>query len=298
MVFSDRELAARELERIGYYRLKAYIHVFRRVPENSELRPGTRFESVLWHYQFDRDLRVAVLRGLERVEIGVRAKMTAHLAKEGGCFAHRDPNLLEVATSEKGKVIFDPVRWWTDLDKAVENDKDETFIEHFRQNYTDFPKIPCWMALEISSFGDLSRIYKGCKIYIRDAMAAEFGVDEAVLGSWLLALSNVRNFCAHHGRLWNRSFNILPRILKGRKNVHWSQAPRDRLFIRLAIIRHILRKLHDDDEWAEQIEKGLGEDFSDPRRAVRMGFPLRTDPQGKKVLFDWRQHPLWTGKAP
>lgn len=298
MVFADRTVAARELGRIGYYRLKGYIHHFRRVPTNSDLQPGTRFEQPLWFYQFDGDLRMAVMRGLERVEIGIRAILTSRLTAAGGCFAHRDPNLLQMAKSDSGKVVFDPIQWLTDLDEAVNKNKDEAFIVHFRQNYTDFPRIPCWMALELTSFGELSRIYRGCPPQMRDAMADDFGINERVLGSWLLTLSHVRNFCAHHGRLWNRSFNIKPLILKGRKNTHWEQAPRDRMFIRLAIIRHVLRRLHDEDEWAGQIEKGFGQDFSNPMIAVRMGFPFEMDAQGKKVLLDWRQHPLWTGKVP
>ncbi len=298
MVFSDRALATRELARIGYYRLKGYIHPLRKDPASSVLSPGIPFEQALWYYQFDRDLRIAVLRGLERVEIGVRAMLTAHLTKAGGCFAHRDPNLLEVARSESGAVIFDPVDWLGKLDDAVMKDKHEAFIAHFRNTYSGFPRVPCWVALELTHFGDLSRIYKGCKNGMRDAMAKDFGIDEKVLGSWILTLSNVRNFCAHHGRLWNRSFRVQPLLVLGRGKGYWKDAPRDRLFLRLAILRRILKVFSDDNEWAEQIERGFGQDFSDPRIAARMGLPFSLDVRGSKVFFDWGKHPLWAPSSP
>ena len=41
-------------------------------------------------------------------------------------------------------------------------------------------------------------------------IAKAFGLDGTVLGSWLHALSYVRNLAAHHQRLWNRAYTIKP----------------------------------------------------------------------------------------
>jgi len=62
------------------------------------------------------------------------------------------------------------------------------------------------MSLEVSSFGLLSQIFsnlkKGNEKY---AVTNHFGLyDVGILENWMLCFSNIRNVCAHHGRLWNR----------------------------------------------------------------------------------------------
>jgi abortive infection bacteriophage resistance protein len=48
------------------------------------------------------------------------------------------------------------------------------------------------------------------------AIASVYGIDEKVLQSWLHHLSLVRNICAHHSRLWNREFSIIPETPKSK----------------------------------------------------------------------------------
>lgn len=304
MVFTDRPRAERELARIGFYRLKGYIHPFRKSSSpdqdssDSTLRPGTSFEQVLGRYEFDRELREIVFRGLERVEVGIRATLTEELTAGGDSFAHRDRQLLGEAISDEGTVIFDPTRWIYELDAEVVKDTDEAFIRYYRNTYSDSPRVPCWMALQMTSFGDLSRIYKGCNFDIRDKVAKNLGVDEEALSSWLHALSDVRNCCAHHGRLWNRSFSVNVKILTGpNREFYWKQMPKNRLFIRLAIIRHLLERMNDAGEWVELLEGKCRDDFNNDWNKLRMGFPFRWK-DNKKILIDWTTHPAWTGGYP
>ena len=221
--------------------------------------------------------------------------LTERLTAGGDSFAHRDPKVLGEVTSSRGTSIFDPTKWLYELDDKVGKDNHEAFIRYYRDTYAESPRVPCWMALQMSSFGDLSRIYKGCNSGIRDKIAKELNVDEEVLGSWLHALGDVRNFCAHHGRLWNRSFSVRVRTLTGPNRLFfWKQMPADRLFIRLAIIRHLLGRMNDDGEWVEMIDPPFRNDFNNEKVATRMGLPYRMN-GNFKVLLDWTTHPVWTG---
>ena len=66
---------------------------------------------------------------------------------------------------------------------------DEEFIKAFKSKYTNhFP--PSWIMLEITTF--------------------DFGVADTVMVSWLHAMTYIRNVCAHHSRLWNRTLGISP----------------------------------------------------------------------------------------
>ena len=87
---------------------------------------------------------------------------------------------------------------------------DEEFIKAFKSKYTNhFP--PSWIMLEITTFGTMSILYSNlnsgrCKRQI----AKYFGVADTVMVSWLHAMTYIRNVCAHHSRLWNRTLGISP----------------------------------------------------------------------------------------
>ena len=66
LVVSDPNVLMRQLEAMGYYRLCAYWHPFKQV--DSSFVPGTSFDVVWNRYVFDRQLRLAVMDAIERVE--------------------------------------------------------------------------------------------------------------------------------------------------------------------------------------------------------------------------------------
>ena len=39
-----------------------------------------------------------------------------------------------------------------------------------------------------------------------------FGIDEKILSSWIHTLVYIRNLCAHHSRIWNRTLAIKPKV--------------------------------------------------------------------------------------
>lgn len=49
---------------------------------------------------------------------------------------------------------------------------------------------------------------------IKKLISNLFGVSEIVFYSWFHTLVYIRNICAHHGRLWNRTIRISPIIMK------------------------------------------------------------------------------------
>lgn len=66
------------------------------------------------------------------------------------------------------------------------------------------------------SFGVLSSLYGLVPQGDQEILAARFQIyttdgrgDRGALGNWLNNLRNVRNTCAHYGRLWNRTFDVV-----------------------------------------------------------------------------------------
>ena len=135
-----------------------------------------------------------------------------HLFKSGSTF-ERAYNLYKF-DSELRKMILSEIE---KIEVAVRTQlayvmgrSDEEFIKAFKSKYTNhFP--PSWIMLEITTFGTMSILYSNlnsgrCKRQI----AKYFGVADTVMVSWLHAMTYIRNVCAHHSRLWNRTLGISP----------------------------------------------------------------------------------------
>jgi abortive infection bacteriophage resistance protein len=68
---------------------------------------------------------------------------------------------------------------------------------------------------EFLTFGTTSRILNELSGPLQKRIAEDFGVaKEQILTNWVAALVDLRNICAHHDRLFNRSFQKQPSKLK------------------------------------------------------------------------------------
>jgi abortive infection bacteriophage resistance protein len=122
----------------------------------------------------------------------------------------------------------------------------ENFILHYRSKYTNPVNPPAWMALEVLSFGQLSIMYKNLKANeAKKAVAEYFGISYTLLISWMEHLGYIRNLCAHHSRLWNRTLTIkptLPRITKY-QFIDTSSVRPDKAFVSISIMAYMLERI-------------------------------------------------------
>lgn len=285
MLFKDKAFAESTLANISYYRLSAYWYPFRlrdtAFPQQvlDKFEAEIFFEDALFLYETDRRLRSLVIDAIERVEVSVRTQFTYHIGHKYGTFGYTDKNNFHNK--------FDHHKWLTQLQGEVQRSKDE-FIDHYKNSYQNFPSIPIWMLTEVMSLGALSFGYGGLindqKRGIEDkkSIAQHFNVHHKQLGDWLHTLTYVRNICAHHGRLWNRSLAIKPDLTK---DIHWLPplTPRnDRIFYILLMLRHLLRATGNGEDWTQQVNQALDLLAHNERWQSAMGM---TD--------NWREHPIW-----
>jgi len=95
----------------------------------------------------------------------------------------------------------------------------EAFLAHinyYRSTYAQFPDLPIWMAMEVTSFGALSKMYKGMLRPDQRTIARRYGLQAADLVTILHHLVYIRNLCAHPSRLWDRLWAIKPSLPKAR----------------------------------------------------------------------------------
>jgi len=274
----DRNLMRERLAVVNYYRLSGYWYHLR-MPDNT-FRSGTRFDTVWEHYSFDRALRLLVMDAVERIEVAVRTQLAYHHSR-----AFDDPfAYADNAASLPGLNAAKRADFLGTLSDEMHRSR-ETFVEHFRAKYGDTHRyLPIWMATEVMSFGSVLRFYRGAPRQVQDEIANFFSMPEVVLDSWLLTLNTIRNICAHHGRLWNRSV-AKPKmpIQKSYPDWHHPVAIKgERIFGVLTICNYCLSRIAPQSRWSGRLRELLA---SYPRLPIRnMGFP-----------DNWLDSPLWNG---
>jgi abortive infection bacteriophage resistance protein len=268
LAIPDRERATHWLRQVGYYRLSAYFLPFK---AGERFGPGVAFDDVAGLYAFDRKLRLLVLDAIERIEVSVRASVMSRIAEAHGPFGHVDPANFSPR--------FDHARFLAELARE-ESQARETFAAHFRAKYTAEPHLPVWMASELLSFGTVSRLYGAMSPSLKRSVAGPFGVPDDMFGTWLHALTYVRNVCAHHKRLWNRRLAILPRLPA--KGCAWSGTVPDpaSLYGVLVILAHALLVIAPRSRWQWRLSSLF--DLHPDVALAAMGVPP-----------DWRLRPPW-----
>lgn len=254
------------LRNISYYRLSAYF-VSYKVGEN--FKENTTFEDIVNLYIFDRKLRMLVLDAIEPIEISLRARIIYYLSHRYGVFGYLNPQNF----SER----FRHAQWVENLEQAI-LDSPEAFIKHYRNKYTLEKNLPLWMALEVISFGGLSRLFRGLKGEDQQAIAKSYGVTDVVLSSWLQTIVYARNTCAHHARFWNRTLTL--KFLLPKKQALWEGIRNDRLFGLLTIVHYLLTQIDIKNSWKNQVIQVVNQYPQIP--LATMGFPI--------AGFS---HPLW-----
>lgn len=176
-------------------------------------------------------------------------------------------------------------KWLDDIRLEISRSKDYSF-RHFFEKYGDcHTDPPIWNTVETFTFGKTLTMYRGVSPVIKKTIASDFLIPEqdTVLQSWLLTLNEVRNVCAHHGRLWNRILGNKPRLPYERKNPDWHKPVpinTDRMFGVLTILRYMLKIAAPTSNWNSRL-LSLFAEFPEIDLSW-MGFPL-----------DWCDCPIW-----
>lgn len=295
MSITDDAKAATCLERIGYYRLSGYWYPFRsrsQATVSDDFQPGTDFSSVHDLYVFDKRLRLLMLDAIERVEVGLRVSVALTLGKLSPT-AHRNPGFLDgnfTRLNRSGKI---PHQEWLNKQNDLERRSSEDFVSHFRSKYSS--ELPLWIAIELWDFGMLSRLLGGIRHSELSQIAQSFGVPRRdLLTTWARSMNHVRNICAHHGRLWNRSLSdqpkrpmlgaipLLDHLASNAQGVHPNTPTR--LYAVAAILQFLLRTINPTTSWPQRLQAHL---LTLPKlpgiSEVSMGFP-----PGWRSLLLWR----------
>jgi len=287
----DENRAKRYLSNISYFRLSAYTRPFYQ-PNTSQhiFLENTNFDDILRLYVFDRELRILLLDAIERIEVALRTQLANTLAEHYDPHGYLEPTVFDTRYNHDWLL--------KKLEYAGSQRDTEPFLLHYQYKYSSAPaQPPIWMAVELLSFKEVSTLLSNLR-NSKDTQRIEqhFGWKMPVLRSWFRSLSDLRNMCAHHSRVWNREFGsrpekpkkvqpLWPKIPKAIKSPFQQGSeqtidPQRRLYMFLVVIQSLLNVVAPKSRWAERFINLL-ERYPQVSR-WHMGFP-----------DDWQNELFW-----
>lgn len=294
---ADEAAAQAFLERVGYYRLSAYLYPFRSlIPQGSatpydfEYRSssfvaGSKFEDATRLYWFDVGLRDILASALRELELHLRA-LLAHYVSAQEPFGHNDPAVIDTSTTKR---LQNYARWDSAFTKAIRQSGRTDFMKHFTSKYKQ-PIPPLWMLVETLDFGGLTSLYSVINQQLQNQISNRFGIAQgSLLEDWLQNLREVRNVTAHHGRLWNARLNwkVGNPQLAHADLAHAQHLAAQKVYVSAALLFVLLRSAGIGTAHQEKFT-ALMKKFPTPANGVvtpqmDMGFPSH-----------WDSLPLWT----
>ncbi len=234
LTIPDRNIAMSILKKVNYYRLSGYgIGLFQKSDKEKYI-DGTTLEKIYQIYLFDSELKSLLLSLIEHIEIQFRAQISNHLAISYGPEGYMDPANFEQITSKTGEVIHTAL-----IDKfhnECERQATIPFVKHHMEKYDGH--FPIWVAIELFTFGNLTSLYTIMHKEDQKCIADLYHTEPDHLKSWMLALVEIRNICAHYSRLYNLPLKQTPFLYKEDKI--YRKKGKTKLFPVILSIRRLL----------------------------------------------------------
>lgn len=284
-LLADRGLAIPDLDRllhylqfIGYYRLSGYC-LFYQNRGSHRFKNGISFQDVLDLYIFDRELRLLIMDAIERIEVAIRSSISNIMSYHHGPHWFMDESHF-VQTRFRHADLIDKIKRETGHpDGPTGNSKRrEVFLEHYYSKYDEPDLPPCWMVAEVMPIGTWSLVFSHLKNRkIQQEICKPFGLHYKVMASWLHSLNYMRNLCAHHARIWNRSFSITPmKMKKYEKQFRFSTS----FYAQAAVMNVFMSVIADGSKWPKRMDNLFAKYKKVPGKA--MGF-----------IDGWQDDPFW-----
>lgn len=282
LIVLNTTLLEKYLSNISYYRLGEYWYVMQTDKEKHIFKPNSTFKDVIALYNFDAELRLLLFEVIEKIEISLRTKLIYHLSHEINPWWFQDFTLFSDSMAL--------VKTLSNLEQELTRSKDKTIKNHFKNHKDDKRFPPSWKSLEQTSFGALSKLYGNLKptVKSKNTIAQEFGaVNHTYLPSWLQSIAQIRNYCAHHSRLWNRNLPGTVKLLSKPPNswiTETENVPKQhefsKLYVHMCLMKYLLNTIQPNNTFTKKL------------KALFQKYP-NVDPNALGMKPNWNKEPLW-----
>ncbi|HML55212.1 MAG TPA: Abi family protein [Solidesulfovibrio magneticus] len=277
LTIPDREKATAYLKFIGYYRLSVYCKPYQIENDpDHHFQEGVSFNHILLLYIFDRQLRLLVMDAIERIEVAFRAIVNDHMSLKYGSQWYEDCRLFQ-----RPQKNFNHLQLLRLIQKETgfhHTNDGPSFCRAYYRKYHEPALPPSWMVSEVLPLGSWSRIYSVLtEPEDRKFISNAFRVRYKIFGSWIHAVSYLRNVCAHHSLLWNATFTVKPSFTNEVTNV----ISDNKFYAQAFVLQYFLNNICIRSTWGQRLKQHIQ---SCPlSHSKHMGFPDR-----------WWEHEIWT----
>ena len=266
LVIADDTIALEILKKVNYYRLSGYGIGLAKKDDKEKYIDGISLEHIYRLYEFDSAFRNLLIHVIEQLEIQLRTQISNYLALKYGSEGYMNPDNFTGKRKKDGELVHSAVI--DSFKKECNHQKNAPFVKHHMDKYEG--RFPIWVAIELFTFGNLSSLYSIMQEEDRKEIAMRYNTDPKYLGSWILALIEIRNICAHYGRLYNMPLKQTPYLYS--EYHKYKSKKLNKIFPALITIK---RMLNNDARWAEYVAQLelLMDDNKDVVVLPFMGFP-------------------------
>lgn len=266
LCIADDQAAIDILRRVNYYRLSAYGLGLTQPDDKERYRDGITIEHIYRLYVFDSKLRSILFPAIEMLEIQLRAQISNHLALTYGADGYMNAENFNDKATGNGRTVHEKLM--ADFKQECRRQRNAPFVRHHMDKYGG--RFPAWVAVELFTFGNLSSIYAIMKPEDRKAIASLYSTSPEYLSSWILSFVEIRNICAHYGRIYNMPLKQSPALYREYRMYRSGRI--SRLF---PVLLAMKRTFQSDDRWGvvKTNLEALMDEYADVVILHFIGFP-------------------------
>ncbi len=247
LIIESESFAEEILASVGYYRLSGY-GIGMIDTKTDRYISNFSFNKLHSIYLFDSQLRNLLSGIIETVEIEFRVKIAYRLASQYGPAGYLDDcNFNNHMSRFSNKRYYD--QFIDSLNNEVAKQSSRPIVIHHNSKYGG--QFPIWVAVELISFGTLSTLYSSMSSDDQKAIAKHYSTNYSYVRSWFASLVELRNICAHYGRLYDYQLRSLPKLPKRFARYNGSH----RLFPILISLCYILRGRNDVTDFIRKLDE-------------------------------------------
>lgn len=283
-------------ESIGYYRISGYVLLLEDPGTQATYPDGThyvarshritptgrvKFREIKELYNFDEQLREITMSAISKIEVAIRVAICDTLAvKTSNAHWYEDANNYNAQFSTA--TMSNPRTGYANLINNIrrETARNNIFCDHYRSKYNQPSLPPIWMIAEQLSMGKWAIIYPAIKDNrAKKDIAKRFNMTVPQMEAAILALSHLRNLCAHHARLVSTNYAHLPmndpknRFPTGLRNSDYAYM--------LATLWHMLKVIQPKSNVIREVVR-LCNKYSNVNIQKHLGLPA-----------NWNSDPFW-----
>lgn len=207
MEVKDKEFCLTKLASINYYKLKEFSIPYFKNGRYQDIS----LERIIKRFYKDKDIRLALLSAIEKVEISFKNKIAYVLGDKFGAFGYLDfKNWIDKNEYCKHYAKLREKQFKDNL-KAKTSRTFNPFVKDFFNLY-DEEFLPIWLAIEVMTFGDTLEMYNLMTKSDKIKIANSYKCSISELKSWLEHLKLIRNMSAHNSGIIDVKLRTVPVI--------------------------------------------------------------------------------------